>query len=208
MLRKLWSSTRAVALSLIAHLMAFLAWTLALLAPGSSAARRAEVYAGTALLDSIDHDDVGGAFLIEVIRDEGHGPRVIQRQAARNLIVNSGKKQTWRQASGLNTNDWDQMRVGTSGAAANSAQTNVLSPVTGTLNTVDSKSLLAATRTFQLVYSLPSGAGSKSATGIKEVAILNQNTSPGGSALARSVFTSVNKTTADKLKITYRARIT
>ena len=68
--------------------------------------------------------------------------------------------------------------------------------------------LLAGTRTFQLVISYPSGAGSKSATGIKEVVVLNQNTSPGGSALMRAVFSSVNKTTADKLKLTYNVRIT
>lgn len=161
-----------------------------------------------ALFDEIQGDDVGGVFLIEVLRMGKSGIEVIQRETAKNLIVNTGKRQLWRMACGLNTNDWDQLRIGTSGAAASSAQTNVLSPVTGTINTADSKTLLSGTRTFQLVISYPSGAGSKSATNIREVVVLNQNTSPGGSALARSVFTAVNKTTADKLKITYRARIT
>ena len=149
-----------------------------------------------------------GIYIVEVIRDGKNGPEVLQRRVSPNLIVNTGKRQIWRQATGLNTNDFDQMRIGTSGAAAASNQTNVLSPVTGTLNTVDSKTLLSGTRTFQWVISYPSGGSSKSATGIKEVCVLNQNTSPGGSALSRSVFTSVNKTTADKLKITYRARLT
>lgn len=149
-----------------------------------------------------------GEFLIELIRDGKNGPEVIQRRHVKNLVVNTGKRQTWRQASGLSTTDWDQMRIGTSPAAAGSGDTNVKSPVTGTLNTVDSKSLLAGTRTFQLVISYPSGGGSKSATGIQEVCVLNQNTSPGGSALCRATFTSVNKTTADKLKITYSVRIT
>lgn len=171
-------------------------------------AKRLQVRGNSALVDSVDIDPVGGVFLIEVIRDSKNGPVVIQRAASANLVVNTGKRQTWRMASGLNTNDWDQARIGTSGVAANSGQTNVVSPVTGTLNTVDQKTLLAGTRTFQLVISYPSGAGSKSATNIKEVVILNQNTSPGGSALARSVFSAVNKTTADKLKIQYRVRIT
>lgn len=149
-----------------------------------------------------------GIFTVEVIRSGKHGPKVVQRRTALNLVVNTGKRQIWRQATGLNANDFDQMRIGTSGVAANSGHTNVVSPVTGTLNTVDSKTLLAATRTFQWVISYASGAGTKSATNIREVVVLNQNTSPGGSALSRSTFTAVNKTTADKLRITYRARVT
>lgn len=149
-----------------------------------------------------------GYFDIEVIRDGANGPEVVAYRRTPNLIVNSGKRQLWRLAQGLQTNLFDQFRIGTSPAAPNSGQTNVLSPVTGTLNTADSLTLLAATRTAQWVISYPSGGGSKSATGISEVALLNQNTSPGGSAMMRSTFTAVNKTTSDKLKITYNARIT
>lgn len=149
-----------------------------------------------------------GVFTIEVIRDGKNGPEVIQRRVAPNLVVNTGKRQLWRQATGNNTNDFDQMRIGTSGVSPNSGQSNVISPVTGTINTVDSKTLLSGTRTFQWVISYPSGVSSKSASNIREVVVLNQNTSPGGSALSRSTFTAVNKTTADKLRITYRARVT
>lgn len=160
-------------------------------------------------MQASDHVRPEGHFLVEVIRDGADGPKVIQRVEAKNLILNTGKRQTWRMASGLNTNDWDQIRIGTCGVAASSAQTNVVSPVTGTINTADSKSLLSGTRTFRLVISYPSGAGSKSASGIKEMVVLNQNTSPGGSALCRVVLSpTVNKTTADKLKITYTARLT
>jgi hypothetical protein len=84
----------------------------------------------------------------------------------------------------------------------------VVSAVTGTINTVDLMTLLSGTRTMQWVISYPSGAGTKSATNIREVVVLNQNTSPGGSALSRSTFTAVNKTTADNLRITYRDRVT
>lgn len=160
------------------------------------------------LNDILEGKKFGGFVVVEVIRDGKDGPQVIARRVQHNLVVNTGKRQTWRQASGLNANDWDQFRIGTCGAAASSAQTNVISPVTGTINTADLKTLLAGTRTFQLVVSYPSGGGSKSATGIKEVVVLNQNTSPGGSALMRAIFTAVNKTTADKLKITYNVRIT
>jgi hypothetical protein len=59
-----------------------------------------------------------------------------------------------------------------------------------------------------LVISYPSGGGSISATNIAEVAVLSENTSPGGSAYSRAVFTAVTKTTSDKLKITYKVQIT
>lgn len=158
--------------------------------------------------DILDGRKFGGFVDVEVIRDSGDGPKVIQRVRTHNLVVNTGKRQIWRQATGLNANDFDQFRVGTSGAAANSGHSNVLSPVTGTLNTADSITLLSGTRTLQMVISYPSGGGSKSANGIQEAVVLNQNTSPGGSALMRAVFTPVNKTTADKLKLTYNVRIT
>mgnify|MGYP003634915092 CR=1 FL=1 len=158
--------------------------------------------------ENLDCEDVGGFVTVEVIRDGRNGPEVLERRTVHNLIVNSGKEQLWRIAAGNQTLTFDQMRIGTSAAAAASNQTNVLSPVTGTLGTVDSKSLLTGTRTHEWVISYPSGGGSKSATGISEVVMLNQNTSPGGSCMMRATFTPVNKTTADKLKITYNARIT
>ena len=150
----------------------------------------------------------GGWVDAEVIRMTPRGPKVIQRRRSHNLVVNTGKRQIWRIASGNSTTVFDQMRIGTSAAAANSGQTNVLSPVTGTLATCDSISLLSGTRTNQWIVSYPSGAGSKSATDIAEVVLLNQNTSPGGSAMMRTVFTPVTKTTADKLRVTYSARVT
>lgn len=159
------------------------------------------------LHSEINGKKFGGIVLVEVIRDGKNGPEVIQRRV-HNTVVNSGKRQLLRKAVGLQLNDFDQFRIGTSGAAVNSGQSNVLSPVANSLNTADSKTLLSGTRTLQLVISYPSGGGSLSANGIDEVVILNQNTSPGGSALMRAIFTAVNKTTADKLKITYSLRIT
>jgi len=155
-----------------------------------------------------DNNRFGGWLDIEVIRDGKDGPKVIKKVRTHNLVVNTGKRQTWRQACGLNANDWDQFRIGTSGASPNSGHTNVLSPIANSLNTADSKTLLSGTRTLQLVISYPSGAGSLTGTNIQEACVLNQNTSPGGSALMRAIFTSVNKSIADKLKLTYNVRIT
>jgi hypothetical protein len=149
-----------------------------------------------------------GIFTIEVIRDGPSGPVVLNKQKVYNRVLNTGKKQTWRMAAGLSTNIWDQMRIGTSGATTDVTQTNLLAPVgnTGSLTTVDS--LTMDGRTLQVVCSYPSGAGTISSAGIEEVCVLNANTSPGGSALCRALFTAVNKTRSDKLKITYEVRIT
>jgi hypothetical protein len=155
-----------------------------------------------------DNVEAAGIFTIEIIRDGKNGPEVIQRRTAPNLIVNTGKRQIWRQSTGKSTKLFKFLRIGTSAAAAASGQTNVLSPVTGTLRTADDFTLLSGTRTFQWVVSYQSGGATKSAANIREVVLMNQRTSPGGSALSRSTFTAVNKTTADKLKITYRARVT
>lgn len=160
------------------------------------------------ITDGLDIDEVGGFVTVEIIRDGKNGPEVLERRIVHNLIVNSGKEQIWRIAAGNQTNAFDQMRIGTSSQVANSGQTNLTTPITGTLVTVDSKSLLSGTRTMEWIVSYPSGGGSKSAANIQEVVMLNQNTSPGGSCMMRAVFTAVNKTTADKLKITYNARIT
>ena len=154
--------------------------------------------------------DLGGVVTVEVIRDTPQGPRVVSRRDAHNLIVNTGKRQVWRQATGLNSKVFGFMRIGINSAAAGSADTNVKTAIAATLHTVDSKTLLSGTRTMQWVRSYPSGAGGTiiSVAAIKEVALLNQITSPGGSALMRTVFTTVAKTKSDKLKISYRARLT
>jgi len=156
--------------------------------------------------DSVN--DMGGIITIEVIRDGKSGPEVVDKREVHNLIVNTGKRQIWRQATGLNAKVFNFIRIGTSSQAANSGQTNLTSPITGTLKTCDSKTLLSGTRTMQWILSYPSGGGTKSATNIQEVCLFNQHTSPGGSALMRATFTAVNKTTHDKLRITYSARVT
>ncbi len=72
------------------------------------------------LVDQIERKDIGGFLEVELVRDGKHGPRVIARRISHNLIVNTGKRQLWRIASGLSTNVFDQGRIGTSGAAATS----------------------------------------------------------------------------------------
>ena len=155
-------------------------------------------------VDQIPFD--GGVYEIEVIRDGPNGPQVLERRTVHNLVTTDGKTQTWRMCSGLSSNTWDEMRVGTCGAAAAVGNTNVISPVASTLTTVDSATMSGVT--LVIVNSYASGVGSISATDIQEVCILNSGTSPGGSCLNRSTFTAVTKTEDDKLKITYKVAFT
>jgi hypothetical protein len=145
--------------------------------------------------------------IIELIRDDENGiPRVIHHEVVHNTAVNSGKKNAMRLLSGNTSKAYDRMRIGTSGAAVASNQTNVLTPVASTLTGIDSMTVDSG-RTYQWVNSYPSGGGSICCANIQEMCLLNQQTSPGGSAWNRSTFTAVTKTTNDKLKITYKARI-
>lgn len=158
-------------------------------------------------------NDFGGVVVAEVIRDGANGPVVIERHETHNLVVNTGKRQLWRMAGGLSSSVWRFFRLGTSALAAASADTNVKAAVAGSRRTADTRSLLVGTRTYQLMVSYQSGSattagGVLSAAGIAEVVVLNQLTTPGGSALMRAIFSStVNKTKSDKLKVTYNVRV-
>lgn len=156
----------------------------------------------------VENEKQWNVVVIELIRDDDNGiPRVIHYEEVHNTAVNTGKKNAMRLLAGQTTKAYDKMRIGTSGAAVASNQTNVLAPVASTLTSIDSMTIDTG-RTYQWVNSYPSGGGSISATNIREMCLLNQQTSPGGSAWNRSTFTAVTKTTSDKLKITYKARIT
>ena len=155
---------------------------------------------------------IGGYVDVEVWRDGKHGPVLMQHTRSHNLITNAGKKHIWELASGHKATTFDQMRIGSGSAAATSGGTNLQTPIVGSLNTVDSKTL-GTGRTFVWVNSYPSGSGTTtggilSFAAAKEVVIACQHTTPGGTCMMRCVFTAVAKTKADKLKITYSARIT
>jgi len=154
----------------------------------------------------------GGTLDVEVIRDGADGPVVISKQQFHNLVLNTGKKELLRMATGLNAKLFHVFKVGTGVTAATATQTNLVTPVVGSQHTADSKSVAPGGRTLQLIVSYPSGSatttgGVISAAGIAEVVVLDSKTTT-TDALMRAVFAStVNKTKADKLKIVYNVRI-
>lgn len=159
---------------------------------------------------------IGGYATVELIREGKDGPRVISRETVDNVVLNSGKRLTWLMSSGKDTRQWDYYRLGKSAvSAADTAFDNVKSAITDSLiNIPSAQRTILAGRTFQWVISyIASGGGFTgsnntiiSSNSIQESVILNEGTSPGGSALMRITFTAVNKTRADKLKVTYTLR--
>jgi len=160
----------------------------------------------------VDNVGAGGYVEVEVWRDGKHGPVRTKRVVSHNLVVTCGKKHIWELVSGHKSTVFDQMRIGSGSAAATGSNVNVQTPIGGSLNTVDSKTMSTG-QTFLYINSYPSGAGTTtggilSFAAAKEVVLLCQHTSPGGTAMMRCVYTAVAKTKADKLKISYRIRIT
>jgi hypothetical protein len=148
----------------------------------------------------------GGFYVVEVIRDRGHGPEVIQRVEGHNIVLNSGKKQLWRMSSGMSTKAWRWFQLGHNSASPSSTDTGVKTAITSSIKTAST--LTMSGRTFQAIVSYPSGGGSLSASNIKEFALNNTLTSASHTSLCRALVTPVvSKTTADKLKISYQVRI-
>jgi hypothetical protein len=158
-----------------------------------------------------EDEQIGGYVDVEVWRDGKHGPELIQHVRSHNLVMNAGKKHIWELVSGHKATHFNQMRLGSNSAAATSGGTQVKTAIAGSRNTCDSVTL-GTGRTFVWMNSYPSGSatttgGVLSFAAAKEVVICCNNATPGGTCMMRCVFTSVAKTKADKLKITYSARI-
>jgi hypothetical protein len=150
---------------------------------------------------------VTGHIAIEIIRDGKNGPEVIQRHETHNLVVDIGKLQVLRKAVGLNDKDFKYFRLGSSSQTPAAGDSNLITPIADSLVEADSRTV-SGVRSVQLAISYGSGAGSLSGN-IREVAILNELTTPGGHLLARGIFAAdVPKTTADKLKVAYTFRVT
>lgn len=150
---------------------------------------------------------VVGTYVLEVIRDTGRGPEVIQRVEGHNIVLNTGKKQTWRMSSGLSAKLWKFFQLGHNSVAVSSGDSGVKTAITSSIKTASSQTMSG--RTYQIIVSYPSGGGTLSAANIKEFSVNNTITSASHTSLCRALVTPVvNKTTADKLKITYQVRIT
>lgn len=154
-----------------------------------------------------------GHYVVQVIRDG----RVIERREGRNTVTAVGMQLLANRAfadetAGTSNRRIRFMQLGKGGTAASSAQTNVQTEV--------SPSTLAGRQTVVSVamsgnrtakWERTWTAGEFAANGIREVGLFNTKTTTAGAdfgtMFARFVFTTVNKTGADTLKITWTLKV-
>ena len=141
-----------------------------------------------------------GHFKLELIRDGN----VIERREGRNTVTTAGKAKLANRAFTSSPAVYQYMQLGKGGTAASSAQTNILTPV-GTNTTIlryrqtAQTMAMSGTRTAKWEHTWT--AGEFSAAGVREVGLFNARTTSIKNMMARFVFTTVNKTGADTLKI-------
>ena len=145
-----------------------------------------------------------GHFKLELIRDGN----VITRREGHNVVVVGGKAKLANRAFSNSPAIFQYMQLGTGGTAATSAQTNVLTPLSsGTLAARQTAQTIAMSGTRTAKWEHTWTAGEFAANNVQEVGLFNALTTSGGDMMARFVFTAVNKSSADTLKITWTLKI-
>jgi hypothetical protein len=137
-----------------------------------------------------------GHFKLELIRDGN----VIARREGRNTVTTTGKAVLANRAFSSTPAVYQFMQLGTGGTAASSAQTNVLTALAKTtLSGRQTSETMAMSGTRTAKWEHTWTASEFSAAGVREVGLFD--------VMARFVFTTVNKTNADTLKITWTLKI-
>jgi len=145
-----------------------------------------------------------GHFKLELIRDGN----VIERREGRNTVVTTGKALLANRAYTNTPAVYQYLQLGTGGTAASSAQTNILTPLAATtLSGRQTAATMAMSGTRTAKWEKTWGATAFSAAGVREVGMFNAITTDTTNMMARFVFTTVNKTNADTLKITWTLKI-
>jgi hypothetical protein len=145
-----------------------------------------------------------GHFKLELIR----GGNVIERREGRNTVVTSGKALLANRAYSDTPAVYQYMQLGTGTTAASSAQTNLVTPLaSATLTARQTAETIAMSGTRTAKWEHTWTAQEFSAAGVSEVGMFNALTTSSVNMMARFVFTTVNKTQADTLKITWTLKI-
>ena len=132
---------------------------------------------------------IKGDLLIQLTRDG----KIIDEREVKNVITTTGVNLVATLVSGLGT-AFTHMGIGT-GTTAASASDTALETQTGRV-TLTSKAVTGGTIAY--IGDFPAGTGTGSITEAG-----NFNASSAGTMLNRAVFSAVNKTAADALKITW-----
>lgn len=143
-----------------------------------------------------------GSFVMQLFKDG----REVGRREGRNTIVQTGMTFMARRVMGETNAKMQYIQLGKSGTAAASAQTNILSALAKTTlsgrQTVATTSMNGRTATLEHTWT----AGEFSAAGLEEAGLFNALTTSSVLMLARFVYTLVNKSSSDTIKISWSIR--
>lgn len=151
-----------------------------------------------------------GCALIQLFDRSG---REVTRREARNLVVQDGMAYMANRTFSSTPKVMNFMQLGKNGAAATTAQDDVLTPIAAATladrQTVGTAAM-SGTRTAKFEHTWT--AGEFSAAGLEEAGLFNEKTTAGTAGsdwtmLARFVYTLVNKTSSDTLKITWTVKV-
>lgn len=121
-----------------------------------------------------------------------------------DVVTSVGKDAVAEKIGGLGTHgDFDVLAVGDSGTAATSADTALISELTG--SGLARASATASTSTSNVLQLVKTWTASGAET-IRECGVLNNATS-GGTLLARSNFSDISVASDDSIQITYKIQV-
>jgi hypothetical protein len=145
--------------------------------------------------------------LVQVFRD---GQEVARREG-RNTVVQDGMALLANRAfadEAAGPNRIRFMQLGKGGTAPTSAQTNIGTEISSaTLSGRQTAQTMAMSGTRTAKWEHTWTAGEFAANGVREVGLFDQSTTAGGEMFARFTFTTVNKTAADTIKVTWTLKI-
>jgi hypothetical protein len=159
-----------------------------------------------------------GRVLVQIYRDG----QEISRREGKNTVVQNGMKllanRSFADSTGSSNRRVRYMQLGKSGTAPTSAQTNIITPIASAtlagrqgvgITAGQGTVAMSGARTAKWEHTWT--AGEFAVSGLREVGLWNTKTTTAGAdhgtMLARFIFTTVNKTLSDTIKITWTLRI-
>lgn len=120
-------------------------------------------------------------------------------------ITTVGKNAVAEMIGGLGTNEgFDQLALGTSGAAATVADTALKSELTASGL---AKATATTTTTTANILQLQHTWTATTTVAIEECGVFNSHTATDGTLLARSNFSAVNVVSGDSIQVTYKVTV-
>lgn len=151
-----------------------------------------------------DRAGVRGHVCLELIRDGN----VITRHEGKNLVVATGKNLLAHRLWKTTPRIIKYMQLGTGSTGATAADTGVATEIAATTSFAGRQEVVSMTMSGQTATWEHTWTASEfSANNVQEVGLFNSPTTGAGTMASRFVFTAVNKTKSDTLKITWKMAV-